>query len=199
VRDIHRGTTKNEFKEIFTITQRQKDGQFDYGNPMPDPFNKSKNEGSPTITVDNRYLVFTKCMDVIVSNNLTYYNCDLYYSEFIDGEWTPIASLGRNINREDTWESQASISPDGQTIFFLSSDRPEETRYDIISLHATKTAIGDWPKMQERSSIPIKMKKLPSCTATAKPCIFPLPVIEVWEVMTFLCRVCRTRVGGKNL
>lgn len=142
VRDIHRGTTKNEFKEIFTITQRQKDGQFDYGNPMPDPFNKSKNEGSPTITVDNRYLVFTKCMDVIVSNNLTYYNCDLYYSEFIDGEWTPIASLGRNINREDTWESQASISPDGQTLFFVS-DRPGGNGgYDIY--FSTRDVNGNW-------------------------------------------------------
>lgn len=142
VKDIHRGTTKNEFKEIFTFSQRQKDGQFDYGNPMPDPFNKSKNEGSPTITVDNRYLVFTKCMDVIVSDKLTYYNCDLYYSEFIDGEWTPITSLGRNINREDAWESQASISPDGQTLFFVS-DRPGGNGgYDIY--FSTRDVNGNW-------------------------------------------------------
>jgi hypothetical protein len=83
---------------------------------MEEPFNKSKNEGGPTITVDNKYMVFTKCVDVLLSpsSDKTYYNCDLYFSENIDGYWTPITNLGKNINREDTWESQASISPDGQ-------------------------------------------------------------------------------------
>ncbi len=142
VKDLHRRAEKKEYQEIFTISQRQKNGEFEYGNPMPEPFNQSKNEGSPSITVDNRYLVFTKCMDVMLSNNQYYYNCDLYYSEFVDGEWTPIRNLGKNINRDETWESQASISPDGQVLFFVS-DRPGGVGgYDIYC--STRDVNGNW-------------------------------------------------------
>ena len=146
VKNPHRGSEKTEYQEIFTISQRQPDASFEYGNSLPEPFNQSKNEGSPTITVDNKYLVFTKCVDVPLADNQTYYNCDLYFSENIDGYWTPITNLGKNINREDTWESQASISPDGQTLFFVS-DRPGGNGgYDIY--FSTRDVNGNWSVAQ---------------------------------------------------
>lgn len=138
------GKEKMEYREIFTISQRQLDGNFDYGKDMEEPFNKSKNEGGPTITVDNKYMVFTKCVDVLLSpsSDKTYYNCDLYYSENIDGYWTPITNLGKNINREDTWESQASISADGQILFFVSDREGGVGGYDIY--FSTRDASGNW-------------------------------------------------------
>lgn len=138
------GKETSEYKEFFMVSQRQSDGSFNSGEPMPEPFNLSKGEGSPTITVDNKYLVYTKCDNIFILDQ-KYYNCDLYYSEFIDGAWTPGVNLGKNINREDTWESQASISPDGQTLFFVS-DRPNGMdsiiSYDIY--FSIRDANGNW-------------------------------------------------------
>ncbi len=145
---------KYEYRETFTISERQKNGDFNYGEPLPEPFNQSKNEGGPTITVDNKYMVFTKCTNTLINIEQVYYNCDLYYSEYIDGYWTPITNLGKNINREDTWESQASISPDGQVLFFVS-DRPGGigvSEYDTIRTYdiyfSTRDANGNWRKAQ---------------------------------------------------
>ena len=122
------GKEKYEYRETFTISERQENGKFTYGTPLPEPFNQSKNEGGPTITVDNRYMVFTKCANTLINIDQVYYNCDLYYSEYVDGYWGPITNLGKNINRDDTWESQASISPDGQVLFCQRPTRRNRRR-----------------------------------------------------------------------
>lgn len=144
------GKEKYEYRETFTISERQENGKFTYGTPLPEPFNQSKNEGGPTITVDNRYMVFTKCANTLINIDQVYYNCDLYYSEYVDGYWGPITNLGKNINRDDTWESQASISPDGQVLFFVS-DRPGGIgvgEYDTVRTYdiyySTRDANGNW-------------------------------------------------------
>ena len=143
------GVKKTEVKETFTISQHNDDGSFTVGQSMPSPpFNISKNEGSPTITLDNRYLVFTRCTDDILPNGEYYYNCDLYYTEYINGEWSDIKKLGPAINRLDSWESQASISADGQILFFVS-DRPggcADTTYDIY--FSIRDVNGNWQKAQ---------------------------------------------------
>ncbi|NLJ83037.1 MAG: OmpA family protein, partial [Bacteroidales bacterium] len=142
------GKTNKEFKEFFMISERQSDKNFDVGKPMPYPFNISKGEGSPTVTVDNKYLVYTKCEDIFIFDQ-QYYNCDLYYSEYINGEWTAGVNLGKNINRDDTWESQACISHDGQILLF-TSDRPNGIdsirNYDIYI--STRDANGNWRPAQ---------------------------------------------------
>jgi outer membrane protein OmpA-like peptidoglycan-associated protein len=104
-------------KEFFTSSDK-KGGGFGAGTPLPSPFNRALSEGSPTINITNDMLIFTK----LVSTN-GYHNYDLYYSEFVDDEWTEPKSLGSNINRNDSWESQASLSSDGKVLFF-ASDRP---------------------------------------------------------------------------
>lgn len=104
-------------KEFFTSSDKKGDG-FGAGTPLPSPFNRALSEGSPTINITNDMLIFTK----LVSTN-GYHNYDLYYSEFVDDEWTEPKSLGSNINRNDSWESQASLSSDGKVLFF-ASDRP---------------------------------------------------------------------------
>jgi outer membrane protein OmpA-like peptidoglycan-associated protein len=140
-------TRKTEIKEIFTVSSRQQDGSFLEGTPMPSPpFNMTQNEGSPTITLDNKYMVFTRCADVVRPDMTTYYNCDLYFSEYKDGEWSNIRNLGKTINRDDTWESQACISADGKTLLFVS-DRPGgHGGYDIYV--SIRDANGSWRKAE---------------------------------------------------
>lgn len=113
-------TTEN--REFFSMSEKGANGQLGVGSPLPYPFNQSANEGSPTINITNDYLIFSKVLPVSI-NGQTYPNYDLYYSELIDGYWSEPQSLGANVNRPDSWESQPSLSSDGKVLFF-ASDRP---------------------------------------------------------------------------
>ena len=148
--------SSNKVKETFTISQRIEGDSFTVGTPMPSPpFNITGNEGSPTITLDNKYLVFTRCANIPIGERQeTYYNCDLYYSEYINGEWTTAKNMGNLINRKDSWESQASISPDGQVLFF-ASDRPGGTgeNYNTDIYFSLRDANGNWQKAQNLGPI----------------------------------------------
>ena len=125
-------------KEFFSYSDK-KNGHFGTGVPLPHPFNQSLSEGSPTINITNDMLIFTK----LVSTS-GYHNYDLYYSELIDGEWTEPKSLGPNINRADSWESQASLSSDGKMLFF-ASDRPGTYGGSDI-WYSQRNSDGTWRK-----------------------------------------------------
>lgn len=125
-------------KEFFSFSEK-KGGSFGTGAPLPSPFNRALSEGSPTINITNDMLIFTK----LVSTN-GYHNYDLYYSEFVDDEWTEPQSLGPNINRSDSWESQASLSSDGKLLFF-ASDRPGS--YGGADIwYSQRNSDGSWRK-----------------------------------------------------
>ena len=129
----------DKYKEKFMFSRLQADGKFDSGEEMPEPFNLNDNEGGATLTVDNKTLYYTVCK---YNTNNTYYNCDIYYSELVDGEWTPIKSVSDKINMPTTWESQPSISSDGKTLYFVS-DRPGGYGgYDIYK--SVKNDSGEW-------------------------------------------------------
>ncbi|MEG1555674.1 MAG: hypothetical protein RR356_02995, partial [Bacteroidales bacterium] len=114
-------TSEKKDKEFFSVSMKQ-NGIFDNGKPLPYPFNQSTNEGSPAINLTNDMLIFARVTESKV-NNQSYPNYDLFYSEYIGDEWTTPQSLGANINRSDSWESQPSLSSDGKMLFF-ASDRP---------------------------------------------------------------------------
>lgn len=128
-----------KYKEKFMFSELQPDGKFGQGEEMPDPFNLNDNEGGATLTVDNKTLYYTVCK---YTQNHTYYNCDIYYSEYIDGEWTPIKSVSEKINLPTTWESQPSISADGKTLYFVSDRAGGFGGYDIY--RSVKTETGEW-------------------------------------------------------
>jgi len=106
--------------EEFTAAQRQNNGSFERGKPLPSPFNQNFNEGSPTITADNTEMYFTVCRDV-----KGYKNCDVFYTDRDAlGYWTTPRSVGDHINRRNNWESQPTVSANGDLLIF-ASDRPE--------------------------------------------------------------------------
>jgi outer membrane protein OmpA-like peptidoglycan-associated protein len=104
--------------EVFTMSMMQKNGQFDKGTFMDDPFNKNPNEGAPTLTIDNKHLFYT-----ITKDGADGPNTDIYTTDFNDGSWTPIRSLGDKVNDPSYWDSQPTVSGDGNTIYF-ASNRP---------------------------------------------------------------------------
>jgi outer membrane protein OmpA-like peptidoglycan-associated protein len=105
-------------KEIFEISRKQKDGTFDAGSPMAFPFNQNSNEGGACLSIDNKHLFYT----ISKLEGGAQLNADIYYSDFVDGEWTEIKKVP-NINHPIYWDSQPSISADGNILYF-ASDRP---------------------------------------------------------------------------
>lgn len=97
-----------------------------FGNikTMDSPFNinKNNNQGAVSVTIDNNHLFVTIC-----ENNLY---CDIWQSDFEDGQWTALKNMGGAINGRRSWESQPSISSDGKTLYF-SSIRPGNIGFDL--------------------------------------------------------------------
>jgi len=126
-------------KEKFMYSLLNSDGKFDIGEEMPEPFNINDNEGGATLTADNNALYYTVCKFDRVRQ---YLNCDIYYSEYINDEWTPIHSVGKKINLPGSWESQPSISTDGRTLYFVSDRVGGYGGYDIY--RSIKNENGEW-------------------------------------------------------
>jgi hypothetical protein len=100
-------------------------------------------EITPQIGVDGDYYpvslswdgkeLFTSKSDDLIGN--------IYSSRFIDGNWTGVNKLNGNINTRH-WESHASISGDGRTLYF-TSNRPGGTGgLDIY--YSKRDNGGDW-------------------------------------------------------
>ena len=104
--------------EKFILAQVQENGRFERGTPLKAPFNQNYNEGGPTITADNNELYFTVCQQLPSG----YKNCDIYYTTKDQlGYWNEIRSVGDHINREDSWESQPTVSANGDWLYFASN------------------------------------------------------------------------------
>ncbi len=128
--------------EEFSKAERREDGRFTAGEPLPSPFNESYNEGGPSVTADNTELYFTVCEDL-----QGYKNCDIYYSERdAHGYWTTPRSVGDHINRRDSWESQASVSANGDALYFTSNRSGGNGELDIYKCQRLEDGSWSSPK-----------------------------------------------------
>ena len=96
------------------------DGKFGEGQAFGDPFNTNPkaNYGGAAISSNNKEIFFTICEPVQGKMN-----CDIYVSNYVmdeygDGVWTEPKNLGPNINTEDGWEAQPTISKDGSWLMY---------------------------------------------------------------------------------
>ncbi len=129
--------------EKFMIAQRQPDGLFSRGEPLPAPFNSrhTGNEGGPSVTIDNRILYFTVNVDG---------NFDICSSEWIKDSWGPITNLGESVNDPRQWDSQPSISPDGKTLYFASF---RDSITQTSDLFVSRKINGTWSKAEPLSHV----------------------------------------------
>lgn len=133
-------TKKIRGQEDFYLSKKV-DNVWQEGIPLDD-INTPNNEGAQNITPDGKFLVFTKCD----SRKDGYGSCDIYFSEVKNGRWTAAANIGAPINSRD-WESQPSLSADGQTLYFASRRRTGLGKSDIWL--SNRNAEGKWshPKL----------------------------------------------------
>ncbi|MCS6821345.1 MAG: OmpA family protein [Microscillaceae bacterium] len=102
----------------------------------------TENEGTCTISADGKMLIFTLCRQDKQTGKT---NCDLYSSTWNGTEWTEPQNLGENINTQ-AWESQPSLSADGNTLYFASTREGGFGGRDIWV--STRNEQGIWQKPQ---------------------------------------------------
>lgn len=124
--------------ELFSYSKRNKiSGEFDKGQRMPYPFNKEGGQGGASMSIDNKHLYFTVCKD----EGGAQINCDIYHSDFKDGEWTKAEKIP-GINDPDFWDSQPTLASDGITLYFASDRKGGRGGVDIYkTIKDEKTGI----------------------------------------------------------
>lgn len=115
-----------------------KDSAFSAGVEMPAPFNQGDPEGGVSLTADGQALFFSR-----ISSSGGYANSDLYCGRWKNGKWE-VERLGNNINGDRTWESQPSVSADGQWLYFASNRQGGVGGTDLWRCHRLKN--GDWSR-----------------------------------------------------
>ena len=123
--------------QLFSSTWR--DTAFSRGLPLPKPFNSGLPEGSVSLTADGNELYFS-----IITNNKGYANSDIYCVKRIDGLWQEPENCGPQVNGEHSWESQPSVSPDGQRLIFASNRKGGAGGIDLWQCH--RLPDGSWSR-----------------------------------------------------
>lgn len=126
--------------EEFTYSKR-KDSGFDKGEALPPPFNVGDNYGGATFSIDNKHMYITVCKPEKQKGGPPRINCDIYVSDLVKGEWTPLKNLGPNVNTPDGWEAQPTLSSDGKTLYFTSA-RADSKLMDLYV--SERLPSGEW-------------------------------------------------------
>ncbi|HVD97744.1 MAG TPA: LysM peptidoglycan-binding domain-containing protein [Cytophagaceae bacterium] len=82
--------------------------------------NTAYDECSGSFAKNKTKYYFTRCDEIFVVDNYKEVNCLIYMSEYKNGRWEEAKRLNNNINAPGQWNSQPSVSPDGNILFFVS-------------------------------------------------------------------------------
>ncbi|MDP4958921.1 MAG: OmpA family protein [Schleiferiaceae bacterium] len=115
------------------------DGMARNGKPLKGNLNSTLNEGAASISADGQFMVLTVCNRPDGKGK-----CDLYYSYWNPNDgWETPKPLPGDINT-GRWESQPSLGPDGQTIYFVRGENSMGVDMDIFV--STLGIDGNWSK-----------------------------------------------------
>ena len=118
-------TRKERGNEDFYFCEKDEEGNWKTPKPIT-AINTEDNEGAQTVTADGKLLVFTGCNR---KGNIG--GCDLYFSTLENGIYTSPKLLPEGINTR-YWESQASLTPNGDALYFASTRSAGYGKSDIF-------------------------------------------------------------------
>lgn len=122
-------------QEDFFISHR-KDTVWSKARNLGPPINTEYNEGAQSLSADGKTMYFTACNKKGGKGG-----CDIYYAELKETGWSDPVNLGAPVNTKH-WESQPSISPDGQTLYFSSNRDKGKGKKDLWK--STGQPDGSW-------------------------------------------------------
>lgn len=118
------------------VISRKVNGSWGMPVSISDKINTKFDEGTCTMSADGKVLVFSSCNrpDGLGA-------CDLYISYKQGDEWTVPVNMGPNVN-SNVWDSEASLSADGRTVYFSSERKGGQGLADIWM--STQDEKGEW-------------------------------------------------------
>ncbi len=120
------------------------DGRWSDPELLPEPLNSFGDDFGSSFTGDGQLMIYVKCGD-----KESVGNCDLYITQLVGTEWTIPVNMGNVVNSDD-WDSQPTISSDGNRIFFTSARKGGYGGSDIYMTE--KNHLGDWGVPQNMGS-----------------------------------------------
>ena len=119
----------------------RRDTAYSEGVELSAPFNTSENEGSMTMTADNKVMYYSR---MVMKNGKL--NCDIFRTTFVNDRWSEFESAGANVNSDKSWESQPSVTADGEYLYFASNRDGGMGGTDIWRCHRLPN--GDWSRAE---------------------------------------------------
>jgi outer membrane protein OmpA-like peptidoglycan-associated protein len=146
----------DEQEDFYISTWNAYTSKWELSTPMPRNINTSWNEGAPTISGDGKTIIFVACTDPSGTNygdNRTGKgSCDLFITQKVNGRWSTPVNLPGGVNTAN-WETQPSLSADGQTLYFIRAVRTREGRANSDIYVAYLLENGTWSEAQRLPNI----------------------------------------------
>lgn len=133
-------------KELRLFYSHRTDSLFSAPRMLPAPFNQGDPEGGVTLTASGDELYYS-----VIRKVHGYKNSDIYCTRRKGlGQWSPVENVGDSVNDATTWESQPSVTPDGQWLYFASNRPGGLGGTDLWRCH--RKADGSWGRPQNLGS-----------------------------------------------
>jgi len=140
------GESGHHQQEDFYISGKNRNEEWMVAQNMGKSINTSMNEGAATISADGKTLIFTACEQngVYGFGREGNGSCDLFFTRRKGNKWSQAINLGTPINTAN-WESQPSLSSDGESLYFVRGvNRGTRRESDIMVSHLDEE--GYWTK-----------------------------------------------------
>ncbi|WP_258098483.1 OmpA family protein [Marinoscillum pacificum] len=103
---------------------------------LPEPLNSMGDDFGSAFTGDGQVMVYVKC-----DTEEGIGNCDLYITQLVGTEWSKPVNMGNVVNSDD-WDSQPTISADGNRVIYTSARAGGYGGSDIYMIE--KNQLGEW-------------------------------------------------------
>lgn len=143
------GESGHHQQEDFYVSGKNRNEEWMSSQNMGKSINTSMNEGAATISADGKTLIFTACEQngIYGYGREGYGSCDLFFARRQGNNWSKAINLGTPINTNN-WESQPSLSSDGESLYFVRGvNRGNRRESDIMVSHLDKE--GYWSKPEK--------------------------------------------------
>ncbi len=134
-----RGITPQYDEDIY-VSEKDQQGNWQAPELLSENINTMRNEGTCAVSADGRTLIFTAC-----EGRKGYGSCDLFVSYKKGNIWSVPKNLGVEVN-SSAWESQPTLSADGNTLYFVSDRKGGLGKMDIY--RTQRQPQGEWTKAQ---------------------------------------------------
>ncbi len=127
-------TAKEGDEDVYFIEKSS--GQWSAPQLLPEPINSGSHEGAACFSADGQLMVYTAC-----GRDGGIGECDLFISTLEGNQWSTPVNMGNVVNNE-AWDSQPTISSDGNRIIFTSTRSGGYGSEDLYMIE--RNIFGEW-------------------------------------------------------